>query len=130
MKTAERVALIYGVSVAGAAAVSFLRGRRGGELASDAALHGAVLGTGLNLVGWLASNSEDSWEVEEIGPETAAVQNHGEPPNYSTTGVLSDDAVTYLMELDADGLYAPMRTGGVKIDALPQNPSLIAQDAT
>lgn len=49
---AGHVAAIYGVSVAGAAAVSYLRGRQGTEILFDAAFHGALVGTGLTIVGY------------------------------------------------------------------------------
>lgn len=49
---AGHVAAIYGVSVLGAAAVSYMRGRQGTEILFDAALHGALVGTGLAIVGY------------------------------------------------------------------------------
>lgn len=49
---AGHVAAIYGVSVLGAAAVSYFRGRQGTDILFDAALHGAVVGTGLTIIGY------------------------------------------------------------------------------
>ena len=58
MKTGERIALLYGLSIAGAAAVSYYRGRRGRDMVTDTLLHGAVVGTGVNVVGFLVADKK------------------------------------------------------------------------
>lgn len=57
MKTAHRIALIYGVSLLGAAGVSYFRQRRGKDLLVDTLIHGLVAGTALNVVGFLVLNT-------------------------------------------------------------------------
>ena len=128
MKPAERIPLIFGVAILGAGAFSFYRGRRGTELLTETALHGLSLGTGLNVVAWLASEGE----VSEIYSEA-------ETPSYEAPllalkntaegmGKLSSQAVALLSELDTGTLYAAMKRNGVKVAPVPENPSIVVQD--
>jgi hypothetical protein len=157
MKTEERVALIYGASVLGAAAVSYWRGRRGTEIFYDAAIHGAVAGTVFNIIGYLTmedgtqvpliearenefEGSEFGDDIEGLGEEaednsvlpSLATPNFGHktPPNYDGMGVLSDKAVALLAKVNSEQLYEPMKSGGVKVAPVPENPNIVNQDAT
>lgn len=120
MKRADRIALTYVVSTTGAAVISFLRGRRGMDLVRDTALHGVVVGTGLNIVGWVV------FDVDGV----PTLINSGEPPNYNSTGMLSDEAIELMAQVNAQDIYAPMRRGGVKVDEIPENPSIVVQEET
>ncbi len=119
MKTSNRIALLYGISLAGAGAVSFYRGRRGQELMLDTALHGAVAGTALNVVGWLVMESGDTAPI-------LARANEG----VKGMGKMSKKAIALLNSLDTDALYAALKENGVKIADVPANPSIVTQDAT
>jgi hypothetical protein len=79
MKTAHRVALIYGVCLLGAAGISFYRQRRGKELLVDTLIHGLVVGTAFNVVGFLVlSNGE---KIPVLGKEN----------NYASLTEAADD---------------------------------------
>jgi hypothetical protein len=115
MKTANRIALIYGVSLLGAGAVSFARGRRGQELLLDTALHGGAAGTVLNLVGYVMT----SQGAVPVFAMTNTSEDMGKTP---------DKAVELLDQLDTDSLYATLKENGVTIDAIPSNPSVVVQE--
>lgn len=117
MKTANRIAMIYGVSLLGAGAVSFYRGRRGTELLRDAALHGAVTGTALNVVGWLVLESG-----EKI-PMFAATNSEG------GLGKTPKKVIALLNTIDNDALFADLKENGVKVAEAPKNASIVMQDA-
>jgi len=119
MKTSNRIALLYGLSLAGAGAVSFYRGRRGQELMLDTALHGAVAGTAFNVVGWLLLESGD--EAPILAQANAGVKGMGK---------MSKQAIALLNNLDTDSLYEALKENGVKIADVPANPSIITQDMT
>jgi hypothetical protein len=116
MTAANRIALIYGISLVGAGAISFYRGRRGQEFLLDTALHGVVAGTAFNVVGWLV--------LDGVATPVLAVAN-GE----DGFGKMSEKAIALLNNLDTDTIFKALKENGVKIDAVPANPSVIVQDA-
>lgn len=118
MKPAERIAIIYGVSVAAAAAVSFARGRRGADLLMDTALHGAIAGTAFNVVGWL---------VLESGVKVPLLAARSNPKDHGV-GKLGEEGKKLLARLNTDDLYAESKEDGVKIAAIPEDPSVVKQD--
>lgn len=120
MKTTERVALIYGLSVLGAGAVSLYRGRSGSELFVDAAMHGVVAGTALNVGVWLAG--ESGLSLPSL-PSVAQLND-----GLEGVGKLSSEGKKLLSQLDTDTLYASMKSNGVKIAPVPENPSIVNQD--
>lgn len=119
MKTAEKVALAYGVSVLGAAAISYWRGRQTTEIMTDALLHGAVAGTALTVAGWLLTESGETVPL-------IALQNTDESVG---VGKLAAKGVELLSKVNGADLFSYLKENGVKIDAVPENPSMINQDA-
>jgi len=118
MKTANRIALIYGVSLLGAGIFSYTRGRRGQDLLVDAALHGAVAGTALNVVGFLIL---DSGEVVPVFSSARTNSGMGNTPK---------GAVELLSTLNPSLLFSDLKENGVKIAAVPENASIVVQDMT
>lgn len=119
MKTSDRVALVYALSLFGAGAVSYYRGRRGVDLVIDTGLHGVVAGTGLNVVVFLAGEALPSVEV---------LSNPHEGP--TGMGNIPAQAVSLLSQVDVERLYQGLKENGVKIAPVPDNPSVVMQDAT
>jgi cytochrome bd-type quinol oxidase subunit 1 len=117
VKTTERIALIYGLSVLGAGAVSYWRGRRGQELFADAALHGVVAGTTFNVVGWLVT--ESGVKVPLVAQVNSA----------EGIGKLTEKGKDLLAQVNVSDFYAAMKENGVKIAPIPDNPSIVTQDA-
>lgn len=114
MKTSDRIALIYGISLAGAGALSFTRGRRGQDLIVDTVFHGAVVGTGVNVVVW-----------RYMGDETSlALNNDG----VKGMGAMPQKAIKLLENVNVDSLYADMKENGVTVAPIPANPSMVVQD--
>ena len=118
MKTAEKIALAYGVSVLGAAAISYWRGRQSTEILTDAILHGGVAGTALTVVGFLMTESGESLPVLAMPNSEEAVG----------VGKLAEEGVKILASMNAGDVLAFMKKNGVKIDQVPENPSMINQD--
>lgn len=122
MKTAERIAIIYGASVLAAASLSWWRGRRGSELVTDIALHGGLAGTGLNVIAWLILEDGTTAPVFEM-----AQQNVSERLSEGM-GKLTAKGLATLSQLDVDSLYQDMKKNGVRVAPVPANPSIIHQD--
>jgi hypothetical protein len=114
MKASDRIALIYGISLAGAGAASYFRGRRGQDLVVDTVFHGAIVGTGLNVVAWHYAGDETSLALNNEG-----VQGMGKMPQ---------KAVKLLENVNVDTLYADLKENGVKVAPIPANPSMVIQD--
>jgi len=114
VKPAERIALIYGISLVSAGAYAYYQGQRGEDLLRDTAVHGLVLGTGLTLADWLV-----------LAPPIAYAN-----PSAKNMGTMSEEAIQLLQKLDVDTLYQDHKEGGVTVAPLPKNPSLILQDET
>lgn len=160
MTKAERAALLYGVSLAGAGAVSYFRGRRGTDLVFDTVVHGAVAGTALNgvAVGYdyfypeaayalengdedldlLESDDEGEEEVDEEAEDpddTSFWPSSVSNPEDSATpkegmGKLGEDGVKLLSQLNTNKVYADRKRNGVTIAQIPANPSIVLQDDT
>lgn len=115
MKTSNRIALIYGVSLLGVGVVSYSRGRRGQELLFDTALHGGAVGTVLSVVGYVLT----AQGAVPVFAMTNTSEGMGKTP---------EKAVELLSELDTDSLYAELKENGVTIDVIPSNPSIVVQE--
>lgn len=110
---AEQLVLVYGLSTLSAGLVSWLSGKKGAEIARDALVGGAASGTVLLLLG-----------VGADGQPVYAQMNSNKG-----MGSLSQEAIGLLENIDADHLYQPMKRSGVKVAAIPANPSVVLQDA-
>jgi hypothetical protein len=134
VKTAERIALLYGLSIAGAAAISYYRGRRGSDLLVDAALHGGVVGTGVNVIGFLVADKPAAAPVPVArsnggggGGLLSSVLAIGNAAR--SVGKLSKQGQKLLSQMP-DELYSDFKRNGVKVAAIPENPNMVNQDAT
>lgn len=120
VKPAERIALIYGLSLAGAGAISYARGRSGQQIATDAVIHGLVAGTGFNVVAWLYT---------EYSGESAL--GNGFHP-IEGAGNLGQKAVALLNAIadkaESDGIFDPLHEEGVKVAPVPDDPTIVAQE--
>lgn len=124
MKTSHYIGLCYVVSIGAAGGVSYLRGKRGLELAKDAALYGAALGTTTAVIGYLSRSPAKAVTAKPNFSPLAKLATA------NTLGKLSAGGVKLLSNLDTDKLYANMKKNGVKVAPLPDNPSIVVQDAT
>ena len=108
MTQAEKMALIYGVSIAGAAGVSYYRGRRGfDEIGQDAVLHGVLVGTGANVMMWLSE--EGSGQLQQ-----RAMPNAGQA-SCNPMGHLGATAIKALSSINPESLYKAAKIGGIQI---------------
>jgi hypothetical protein len=121
VKPADRIALLYGLAVVGSGAVSYWRGKRGPAVLVDAAVHGAVIGTGFNIVAWCVV-------VPEPEPEPWLARTNTETNTETGMGKLSKEGIRLLSNLNVDQLYADLKENGVKIALVPENASIITQD--
>jgi hypothetical protein len=71
MNKVDRLALVYGASVLGAGLLSWYRGNRGvREIATDAFLQGAIVGTGATVILLLADDRRlGSFALANVGQE-------------------------------------------------------------
>jgi hypothetical protein len=125
MKTAERMALLCGVSFLGAGAIAYFRGRRGKELVYDTLLHGAIASVGLNVVGWLVLESG------EVVPVVAALNSAGaktQLKKYTDMGKTTPEGLRLLEQMNVDTVLRDLKAQGVKIAFVPEDPSVIFQD--
>lgn len=123
MTKAERAALIYGLSAAGAAAVSYARGKRGlQEIGTDALLHGAVVGTGVNVVLWLRDDAN-----QYVAAPTAqlALPNSGSQESCPYTGNVVSDGIRILSQINPDTLYKAAKLGSVLISPVGDDPNIV-----
>jgi len=117
MTATEKMALVYGLSVAGAAAVSYSRGRRGfAEIGQEAVLHGVLVGTGVNVVVWLSDESK-----QQQVPVAAALPNAGQD-SCKHKGNLGVAAITALSQINPEVLYKAAKIGGISIGPETDNP--------
>ena len=121
MTFAERTALLYGLALAGAGAVSYFQGKRGQELIFSTALNGAIVGTAFSVVGWLALDDGSFAPI-------FAKNNPEEGKSFEGMGNLAAKGVALLTQLNPDVLLAPLKESGVKVAPLPANPSIIDPD--
>ena len=114
----KRIALIYGVSMLGAAGVAYLRGRTHvTDMLSDAILHGIVAGTVFNVVGYFTL--ADGSTVPLLAQTNAGVKGLGK---------LGAEGVKVLSNINVDQLYSTMKSGGVSVGPVPDNPSVVVQE--
>ena len=109
MTRMEKVALVYGVTVVGAAAVSYVRGKRElQDIVMDALVHGGLVGTGANVVLWLYD------EHQQTLTPVFALPNEGQDrcPSY---GKLAADGVALLSQINPDILYKAAKLGGINV---------------
>lgn len=132
MKTEDRMALIYGMSLVGAAGVSYWRGRRGGDLFADTVLHGAIVGTGINLTAYFVL--EDSVgegllsnPVEEPGWLGGFRLTRQKGRKGDKFGSLSDRAVKIIGEV-TPSVLSDFRADGVTIAPVPADASVVVQE--
>jgi hypothetical protein len=126
MKASDRITLLYAIGLAGAAGVSYYRGRRGQELMADVAIHGLVAGTALNVADWLLAGEGEPLAAiaNPISSQVSLLNRKKE----KGMGKMGKKAVKLLSDVDED-LYDDFKENGVKVGAIPPNPSLINQDA-
>ena len=124
MKTGQKVIVIYALSTGAAYGVAYFRGKRGFELVKDTACYGLAGGTVANLVAYIA--------VAATKPKLEAKQNFNplRIAAKNTMGKLSKGGLQLLSNLDTEKLYASMKSDGVKVAPLPDNPSIVVQDET
>lgn len=116
MKTSERIALLYTASLAGAAGLAYYRGRRGTELMVSTLYYGLTLGTVVNVGAWLLIE-----EGEEAAFTNPIFATHN---RRSDLGKASKKAVKLLERVNPE-LYDDFKENGVKVGAIPANPSMV-----
>jgi hypothetical protein len=122
MTKSERIALIYGISVVGAAVVSYKRGKRGFvEIGTDAAVHGGIVGTGVNVVFYL---QEDAAVKSNPAPATA-LPNRGGQEKCSPYGKIAADGLSILSAIKPDVLYKTAKLAGISIAPEGDDPSRV-----
>ena len=114
----KRIALIYGVSMLGAAGVAYLRGRTHvTDMLSDAILHGIAAGTIFNVVGYFTLS--DGSQVPLLAQANSGAQGLGK---------LGAEGIKVLSGINVDELYSAMKRGGVTVGPVPDNPSVVVQE--
>lgn len=106
MDKKQQVAAIYGGSVLATVAASFIRGNRGWALLRDGAVHGGIIGTGINALVWL----------QEKGHLPLARANG----RCDGMGRLSEKGV-HLLEEIPDSLIEDMDEEGLIVGEIPEN---------
>lgn len=110
---AGHVAAIYGASVLGAAAISYLRGRQGTDILFDAAFHGALVGTGLTIIGYFVLPDGDVVPV-------VARENFWVPEEEVTAGMgtVNPKGVKLLATVNTD-MFEDIRSDGITVISAP-----------
>ena len=115
----EKIALVYGVTVVGAAAVSYARGKRElQDIILDALVHGGLMGTGASVVLWLYD------EHQQTLTPLLAVPNEGQDrcPNY---GKLAADGISILSQINPDILYKAAKLGKIHVGPAPDDVNVV-----
>jgi len=127
MKSTERVALIYGLSLGGAALVSYWRGRRGfAEVGMDAVVHGGLTGTGLNVVYWLQEDAAEQGAV--TAAKQIARENKGQK-KCSPYGNMASKGLAVLSQINPEVLYKAAKLGGVTVEPEGKDPHRVVLPA-
>ena len=118
MKKAHTIGLIFAVSITGAGVVAYYRGKRDTELVKDTLCYGGIAGvTGSTAVFvYSLSTKAKSNPLGFLGKAT------------SNAGNISRKGLALLSQIDPDKLYSAMKSDGVKIAPIPDDPSTIVQD--
>ena len=116
MTKSERMALVYGLSIAGSAAFSYFRkGKRDlMDVGTDALIYGGMVGTGVNVAFWLSDNAQAHTAV------ATALPNKGQE-KCSPMGKIAADGVKLLSEINPDVLYKAANKMGVEIGPEPKD---------
>ena len=125
MTKTERIALVYGLSVGGAALVSYCRGRRGlAEVGMDAALHGVMLGTGANVVLYMRDSAVEK-QLLAVAVAPRALPNRGQE-ECNNFGKVAAKGIDLLSQINPAVLYKAAKLGGVSIGLAPEDPHDVA----
>ena len=119
MTRLEKIALVYGTSLAGAALVSYIRGKREvSSICMDALIHGGLLGTGANVVLWLYDE-----HTQTLTPVLAA--SNPEQERCVNYGKLAADGIAILSEINPDILYKAAKLGAVTVAPAPDDVNVV-----
>lgn len=129
MRTPDRIVLIYTMSLIGAGAFAFWRGKRGKDLYVDMAFHGAVVGTAVNVLTWFVSAS-----LQDKPAAIPLQRNPGLLGSLSslagtadTMSKMGERAKNLIGKIDVDNLYAPFSESGVEVGPVPANEYTVTQ---
>lgn len=145
MKTTHKIALVYGLTIFGAAAFAWWRRRaevqsEGEErttalkaVAKDAIVHGMVAGTCISVAVWLqalnSASHELDFEEDEDGESPGLFQGMVSLANGVTSmGNMSKDAIRFLSKIDTERLYSPFKADGVTVSEVPHNEDYVEQE--
>lgn len=117
------IALAYGLSLAACGAFSWYTGKRGSDFVKQSLGCAAVTGTAVIAIGAVAS-------VGSTPPSLALANGLFGGGKKGGVGKLNTKGVRLLETLNTDRLYADMKNNGVKVAAIPSNPSVVNQDAS
>lgn len=118
MKKSEQAALVYAVSILGAAVVSKRRGKTEFmEIASDAIIHGGIVGTGINVMLYLREDAQN---------QTYIAQANGKgQDNCPTQGKLTDAGMKVMSHLNPEKIYKAAKLVGVHIGPEGADPNRV-----
>lgn len=128
MRTSHKIALVFALSLTGAGAIAWYRGRVGKEIVTDALLHGVIVGTGLGVAIWLSSLNRPALPNYGYAPTTPSLGLVDRALSLMNgaraMGNMSQEAVKLLSQLDYDRLYAPM-DDAIRVGEVPADPSMV-----
>jgi hypothetical protein len=108
MKQTEQAALVYAASILASALVAKKRGKtEWKEIATDAFIHGAVVGTGVNVVLYLRQDAQNQVYIAQANGEG----QDNCPPN----GKLAVSGLKALSALNPEKLYKAAKMVGIHI---------------
>lgn len=126
MKSYEKVLLVYGGSLAGAAIYHYVKGARGADLVSEAAVSALLVGSGVNVVLWLhnqtvTSKAQDSFDLPDVGELTASSVSNPQSPvdsgdhSVKDLGQTPERAISLLKNINPSVLFRAADALGVRI---------------
>lgn len=118
MKSSDRTALVYGLSILGSAAYSYIKeGKREWlEIGTDAVLYGGMVGTGVNVVFWLSENAS-----APVATPTAMALPNGGQEKCKPMGKLAAEGMHLLSTINPEVLYKAAHKMGVQIGPEPKD---------
>jgi len=128
MNIQMKIAGCFAAATLGACAYSYWRGLRGRALVVNAASHGVILGSGLALAAWLASqHTVDNPVAVPVGQGffSGALALANSVSDFGKMGLEARDLIS---KIDAEKLYAPFKKSGVTLGRVPDNEYTINQD--
>lgn len=115
MKAQVRIPVLIAAGFGVAGAIYYLKKRQDKSIGMDLIVPGLALSVGFNVIGWL---------ITDMGVKVPLLSN----PMEGGMGAVGKAAIEVLEKINPSELYRDLKQAGLRIEPIPDNPSVIVQD--